>query len=124
MTLTRAATAPLPPHLDVQSLEAVRLPEDLRRAIRGRIARPLERMPQLTRPQRLVHAHRITTHIRAPPGGPSRLVHDHPAVSAPHQPRELSLRPRTPASDAGAGGASPHSADVRATLSGGASPSR
>ena len=71
MTLTRAATACLPPRLVVHD-PAV---QNRRRARCGRLAGPLERMPESARVEGLAQAPGIGAHVRAPSLSPTTVIH-------------------------------------------------
>src|ERR1700730_5199715 len=106
MTLTRAATACLPPRLVVHDPAA----QNRRHARCGRLAGPFERMPEPARAEGLAQASGIGTHIRAPPPRSTALIHFYPPVRAARQPQERRLGPDLPASDAGPLGRRRHSA--------------
>src|SRR6266508_3474324 len=118
MTLTRAATACLPPRLVVHD-PAI---QNRRHARYGRLAGPLERMPEPARAKGLPQASGVGTHVCASPPSSTTVIHFHPPVRATHQPQERGLGPHLPASDAGPLGRRRHSAEVLAMLSGGAWP--
>src|SRR3989442_586154 len=91
ITFSRAATAPLPPHLVVESLVLLerlllqRVPrsgrtQDARRTRRGGLTGPLERVRQLPGPQRLVHALGVATHVRPSARRPSPFIYRHSPV--------------------------------------------
>src|SRR6266849_4767779 len=119
MTLTLAATAGLPPHLIVHGPAA----QNRRHARCGRLAGPFERMPEPARAESLAEAFGVGTHVGAPPPRRTTVINVHPPVRTAHEPEKRRLRPDLPASDAGPLGRRRHSAEVLATLSGGASSS-
>src|SRR5438093_4558902 len=118
MTLTRAATARLPPRLVVPD-PAV---QNSHRAQCGRLAGPLERMPEPARIEGLPETSGVGAYIGAPTLGPTTIIHLHSPVGPPDQPKEGDLGPLLPAPDAGPLRRRGHSAEVLAMLSGGASP--
>ena len=95
MTLTRAATARLPPRPRLARIAAALL--------RGRLAGRLNACPSRPACSALLQAlgRRRTRTRRAPPPRPSRSTCTTPP-SLPHQPDQLRLRPHLPTADAGA----------------------
>ncbi len=118
MTLTRAATARLPPRLVVPD-PAVQYSH---RAQCGRLAGPLERVPEPARTKGLPETLGIGAHICAPTLSPTTVIHLHSPVDTADQAKERDLGPLLPTPNAGPLRRRGHSAEVLAMLSGGVSP--
>src|SRR6266542_3872368 len=118
MTLTRAATARLPPRLVVPD-PAVQYSH---RAQCGRLAGPLDRVPEPARTKGLPETLGIGAHICAPTRSPTTVIHLHSPVDTADQAKERDLGPLLPTPNAGPLRRRGHSAEVLAMLSGGVSP--
>src|SRR5882672_11662717 len=66
------------------------------------MTRTLERVPQPSRPQRLLHALGRDAYICAPPHRVPVSIHSHHTAFVPHQPDQVRLRPHHATADAGA----------------------